>query len=116
MSARHSSLLTHPNPAYHGIRSAETFGKLSYITFCHASVLRDLGPTMLNECLLTLTGIETLPLRMRQHNENAAKVAHFLRDHKAVADVSWAGFSDSPYYERAKKYLLLGLDRYSPCG
>ena len=103
MNARHSSLLTDPNPAYHGIRFAETFGKLSYITFCHASVLRDLGPTMAPmNAFLTLTGIETLPLRMRQHNENAAKVAHFLRDHPAVADVSWAGFSDSPYYERAK--------------
>ncbi|MDC0062777.1 aminotransferase class I/II-fold pyridoxal phosphate-dependent enzyme [Candidatus Puniceispirillum sp.] len=109
MSARHSSLLTDPNPAYHGIRFAETFGKLSYITFCHASVLRDLGPTMAPmNAFLTLTGIETLPLRMRQHNENAAKVAHFLRDHRAVADVSWAGFSDSPYYERAKKYLAFG--------
>ena len=109
MSARHSSLLTDPNPAYHGIRFAETFGKLSYITFCHASVLRDLGPTMAPmNAFLTLTGIETLPLRMRQHNDNAAKVAHFLRDHTAVADVSWAGFSDSPYYERAKKYLGFG--------
>ena len=109
MNARHSSLLTDPNPAYHGIRFAETFGKLSYITFCHASVLRDLGPTMAPmNAFLTLTGIETLPLRMRQHNENAEKVAHFLRDHRAVADVSWAGFSDSPYYERAKKYLTFG--------
>ena len=109
MNARHSSLLTDPNPAYHGIRFAETFGKLSYITFCHASVLRDLGPTMAPmNAFLTLTGIETLPLRMRQHNDNAAKVAHFLRGHPAVADVSWAGFSDSPYYERAKKYLTFG--------
>ncbi|MDC3234693.1 aminotransferase class I/II-fold pyridoxal phosphate-dependent enzyme [Candidatus Puniceispirillum sp.] len=109
MNARHSSLLSDANPAYHGIRFAETFGKLSYITFCHASVLRDLGPTMAPmNAFLTLTGMETLPLRMRQHNENAAKVAHFLRGHPAVADVSWAGFSDSPYYDRAKKYLAFG--------
>ena len=109
MNARHSSLLSDANPAYHGIRFAETFGKLSYITFCHASVLRDLGPTMAPmNAFLTLTGIETLPLRMRQHNENAAKVAHFLRDHPAVINVSWAGFSDSPHYDRAKKYLDFG--------
>ena len=109
MNARHSSLLSDANPAYHGIRFAETFGKLSYITFCHASVLRDLGPTMAPmNAFLTLTGIETLPLRMRQHNENAAKVAHFLRDHPAVINVSWAGFSDSPHYDRAKKYLAFG--------
>jgi O-acetylhomoserine (thiol)-lyase len=109
MNARHSSLLSDANPAYHGIRFAETFGKLGYITFCHASVLRDLGPTMAPmNAFLTLTGIETLPLRMRQHNENAAKVAYFLRDHPAVINVSWAGFSDSPHYNRAKKYLSFG--------
>ncbi len=109
MNGRHSSLLSDPNPAYHGIRFAETFGKLSYITFCHASALRDLGPTMAPmNAFLTLTGIETLPLRMRQHNQNAAKVAHFLRGHAAVTDVSWAGFSDSLYYAQAKKYLAFG--------
>ena len=109
MNARHSSLLSDPNPAYHGIRFAETFGKLGYITFCHASVLRDLGPTMAPmNAFLTLTGMETLPLRMRQHNQNAAKVAHFLRGHAAVTDVSWAGFSDSLYYAQAKKYLAFG--------
>ena len=109
MSGRHSSLLTDPNPSYHGIRFAETFGKLSYITFCHASVLRDLGPTMAPmNAFLTLTGLETLPLRMRQHNENAAKVALFLREHQAVTKVSWAGFPESPYYNRAQKYLTYG--------
>ncbi|MDC1383752.1 aminotransferase class I/II-fold pyridoxal phosphate-dependent enzyme [Candidatus Puniceispirillum sp.] len=109
MSGRHSSLLTDPNPSYHGIRFAETFGKLSYITFCHASVLRDLGPTMAPmNAFLTLMGLETLPLRMRQHNENAAKVAIFLREHQAVTKVSWAGFPESPDYNRAQKYLTYG--------
>ena len=59
MNGRHSSLLSDPNPSYHGIRFAETFGKLSYITFCHASVLRDLGPTMAPmNAFLTLTGLK----------------------------------------------------------
>lgn len=107
--ARTSSALTEPNPAYHGIRFAETFGTLSYITFCHASVLRDLGPTMAPmNAFLTLTGMETLPLRMRQHNENAKKVAEFLRAHPKIASVSWSGFHDSPCFELSQKYLTLG--------
>ena len=109
-NSRHSSLLIEPNEAYHGIRFAETFGKLSYITYCHASVLRDLGPTMAPmNAFLTLTGLETLPLRMRQHNENAEKVAQFLRNHNGVTKVSWAGFTDSTHHELGKKYLTGGF-------
>ena len=58
--------------------------------------------------------MEALPLRMRQHNENAAKVAHFLRDHLALINVSWAGFSNSPRYDLAKNIWLLALNQYSP--
>jgi len=101
--------LTQPDPAYHGISFAETFGPLGYITYCHASVLRDLGPTMAPmNALLTLTGLETLPLRMRQHNDNAEKIARFLRAHDKVVAVSWAGFEDSPYHRQAKTYLSFG--------
>ena len=57
---------------------------------------------------LTLTGMETLPLRMRQHNENAKKVAEFLRAHPKIASVSWSGFHDSPCFELSQKYLTLG--------
>ena len=101
--------LSAPDPAYHGITFAETFGKHGFITYCHASVLRDLGPTLSPmNAFLTLTGLETLPLRMRQHNENAAKVAHFLNQHEKISNVSWAGLSSSPYYSLAKKYLQNG--------
>jgi O-acetylhomoserine (thiol)-lyase len=101
--------LSAPDPAYHGITFAETFGKHGFITYCHASVLRDLGPTLSPmNAFLTLTGLETLPLRMRQHNENAAKVANFLNQHEKILNVSWAGLSSSPYYSLAKKYLQNG--------
>jgi len=57
---------------------------------------------------LTLTGLETLPLRMRQHNENAGKVATFLAQHEKISAVSWAGLPTSPYHQLAQKYLKGG--------
>jgi len=108
-SGRSYPSLNAADPAYHGITFAETFGKHAYVTYCHANVLRDLGPTMSPmNAFLTLTGIETLPLRMRQHNQNAAKVAEFLANHPQILSVSWAGLPDSPYYELAQKYLIGG--------
>ena len=101
--------LTRPDPAYHGISFAETFGPLGYITYCHASALRDLGPTMAPmNAMLTLAGLETLPLRMRQHNDNAEQIARFLRAHDKIQAVSWAGFEDSPYHQNANTYLTGG--------
>lgn len=101
--------LAEPDPAYHGICFAETFGPLGYITYCHASVLRDLGPVLSpHNAYLTLLGLETLPLRMRQHMENAGKVARFLAQHPKVDAVSWAGLESSQYYGLAKKYLTYG--------
>lgn len=108
-SGRSFPSLSMPDPAYHGIIFAETFGKHGFITYCHANVLRDLGPTMSPmNAFLTLTGLETLPLRMKQHNENAAKVADFLANHPKISTVSWAGLHDSPYHKLAKKYLNVG--------
>jgi O-acetylhomoserine (thiol)-lyase len=57
---------------------------------------------------LTLTGIETLPLRMERHVANAQKVAEFLDRHPQVAWVSYAGLADSPYRDLAAKYLPKG--------
>jgi O-acetylhomoserine (thiol)-lyase len=57
---------------------------------------------------LTITGIESLPVRMDRHVENAQKVAEFLAVHPKVAWVSYAGLKDSPYYELAQKYLPKG--------
>ena len=101
--------LCQPDPAYHGISFSETFGPLCFITYCHASVLRDLGPVLSpHNAWLTLLGLETLPLRMRQHMHNAEQVARFLADHSKVEYVSWAGLPDSRYNELAQKYLSVG--------
>lgn len=98
--------LTAPEPAYQGIAFWETFGNLGYTIYGHAVGLRDLGPTMapLN-AFLTISGAETLPLRMQRHVENAKKVVEFLKDHPAVESVSHAGLPDSPWHGLAKKYM-----------
>jgi O-acetylhomoserine (thiol)-lyase len=75
----------------------------------HAVGLRDLGATMapLN-AFLTITGIETLPLRMERHCANALAVARYLEGHGGVAYVSYAGLASSPYRELAQKYMPKG--------
>jgi O-acetylhomoserine (thiol)-lyase len=101
--------MTEPDPAYHGLTFNETFGDFGYTMKTRAVGLRDLGPTMAPmNAFLTLTGIETLPLRMDRHVANAQKVAEFLADHPAIAWVSYAGLKSSPYHKLAKKYLPKG--------
>jgi len=101
--------LTAPEPAYHGLRFYETFGDLAFTVQGHAVGLRDLGATMapLN-AFLTITGIETLALRMERHVQNALTVAQYLERHAAVAWVSYAGLPSSPYHLLAEKYLPKG--------
>ncbi|MBI3706555.1 MAG: O-acetylhomoserine aminocarboxypropyltransferase, partial [Proteobacteria bacterium] len=101
--------MTGPDPAYHGLNFAETFGDFAYTMKTRAVALRDLGPTMAPmNAFLILTGIETLHLRMERHIANAQKVAEFLEGHPAVAWVSYAGLKSSPYHKLAKKYLPKG--------
>ena len=101
--------LTDPEPAYHGLKFFENFGDFAFTTKARAVALRDFGPTLSPmNAFLTLTGIETLHLRMDRHVENARKVAEFLAVHPRVAWVSYAGLRDSPYYELALKYLPKG--------
>ena len=101
--------MTEPDPAYHGLTFYETFGDFGFTTKARAVALRDFGPTMapLN-AFLTITGIETLALRMDRHVTNAQKVAEFLEAHPAVDWVSYAGLASSPYHELAAKYLPNG--------
>jgi O-acetylhomoserine (thiol)-lyase len=101
--------LTEPEPAYHGLRFYETFGDLAFTVAGHAVGLRDLGATMapLN-AFLTITGIETLPLRMERHVANTLEVARYLEAHPAVSWVSYAGLPSSPYHALHKKYMPKG--------
>src|SRR6202050_5196253 len=82
--------LTEPEPAYHGLRFFENFGDFAFTTKARAVALRDFGPALAPmNAFLTITGIETLPLRMERHVANAREVATFLAGHKRVAWVSY---------------------------
>ena len=98
--------LTQPEPAYHGLTFAETFGDLAFTLYAHAVGLRDLGPCMapLN-AFLTIGGVETLSLRMERHCDNALRVAEFLQSHAEVAWVSYAGLPGDKYHRLAQQYI-----------
>ncbi len=101
--------LTEPEPAYHGLRFYENFGDFAFTTKARAVALRDFGPTLAPmNAFLTITGIETLHVRMERHCTNAQKVAEFLAAHPRVVWVSYAGLESSPYYTLAKRYLPKG--------
>ena len=101
--------LTEPEPAYHGLRFYENFGDFAFTTKARAVALRDFGPTLAPmNAFLTITGIETLHVRMERHCANALKVAQFLASHPRVAWVSYAGLEANRYYPLARKYLPLG--------
>ena len=95
-----------PSPAYHGLAFHETFGVYGYLMKLRAETLRDLGAALspFNAFLLA-QGIETLPLRMRQHVANAQALAGFLQSHPGVSRVNYPGLPDSPQHALASKYL-----------
>ena len=101
--------LTEPEPAYHGLRFYENFGDFAFTTKARTVALRDYGPTMAPmNAFLTITGIETLHVRMERHCANAQAVAEFLSADERVAWVSYAGLESSPYRDLARKYMPLG--------
>lgn len=102
-------VMTEPSPAYHGLRFWENFREYGYLTKARTELLRDIGASLspFNSFLLLL-GLETLPLRMRQHVDNARVVAEFLHGHPAVSWVSYPIFDDSPTRGLAEKYTPLG--------
>jgi O-acetylhomoserine (thiol)-lyase len=95
-----------PEIAYHGVVYVDQYGDAAYVARCRTVSQRNTGATMspFNGFLL-LQGVETMALRVERHVENARKVANFLREDPMVAWVNYAGFSDSPLYPMAKKYL-----------
>ena len=101
--------ISKPEPAYHGLNFHETFGDFGFTMKARAVALRDFGPCMAPmNAFLTITGIETLPLRMERHVANALHVARFLEAHPRVAWVSYAGLESSPFRALALKYLPRG--------
>jgi O-acetylhomoserine (thiol)-lyase len=101
--------LQDPNPSYNGIRLAETFGNFAFAIACRVLGLRDLGPAISPfNAFLILTGIETLPLRMARHCENALAVAEYLAGHRQVAWVNYAGLPSNPYHALVRKICPKG--------
>lgn len=101
--------LSQPEPAYHGLKFHEALGPMAFTFHGIAVGLRDLGMTMNPQgAHYTLMGIETLPLRMEKHVENAEKIAKWLEGHEAVAGVTYAGLDSSPYKSRVAKICPKG--------
>ena len=101
---------TEPDPSYHGLEIYPTLGELSFILKARVQMLRDYGPAIspFNSFLL-LQGLETLPLRMERHSQNAQTVAEFLSGHPRVNWVNYPGLEDHPTHDLATKYHREGL-------
>ena len=107
---------TEPDPSYHGLKFWDTFGNfpglgnVAFIIKARVQLLRDIGACMSPfNAFLFLQGLETLPLRQRQHSENALAVARFLKKHPLVSWVTYPGLPDDPNHKLAAKYLKNGF-------
>lgn len=107
---------TEPDPSYHGLKFWDVFGNfpgmgnIAFIIKARVQLLRDLGPALSPfNAFLLLQGLETLPLRIRQHAQNALAVARFLKQHPLVNWVTYPGLEDDPSHALASKYLKDGF-------
>ncbi len=108
-SAGKHPLLAEPSPGYHDMNFAETFGEFAFLMRARTEVLRDVGASLSPmSAFMLLQGLETLPLRMPAHVENARIVAAYLNAHAEVAWVNYAELDSSPYRALAVKYLPQG--------
>jgi len=107
---------TEPDPSYHGLKywdalsNVPGLGNVAFILKVRVTLLRDIGaalsPFNAHQFLL---GLETLPLRQRQHSVNALEIAKFLKSHPLVSWVTYPGLPDDPSHKVAAKYLLKGF-------
>ena len=108
-----------PDESYHGLVYTKTFGKMAFLAKARTHVMRDFGMMMAPmNAWLTNMNLETLPLRMERHSQNAQKLAEFLESHPKVEWVNYPGLKSSPDYELAKKYLkgCSGVMTFGPKG
>ena len=103
---------TEPDPSYHGLKFWEVFGNfpdlgnVAFIIKARVQLLRDIGACLSPfNAFLFLQGLETLPLRQRNHSENALEVARFLKGHPLVSWVNYPGLEDHHSHALAVKYL-----------
>jgi len=109
--------ITEPDPSYHGVSYWAAFGLhdqavvqgIAYIIKVRVQLLRDIGPALSPfNSFLFLQGLETLPLRLRQHSINGLAVAQWLEKHPAVTWVNYPGLPSHPDYARAQRFLKNG--------
>jgi O-acetylhomoserine (thiol)-lyase len=101
--------LTQPDPSYHGVVWSDALGPAAYIGRARTVLLLNTGASLSPfNAFLFLQGIETLPLRIERHNENAQKIAEWLSAHDAVEWVSYPGLKDDKYHEVAGRVLKGG--------
>ena len=98
-------MMSEPDASYHGVVYTD-LGAAAYITRVRVIPLRNMGAALSPfNSFLVLQGIETLPLRMERHCENAQKAAEFLQGHDQVTWVQFAGLEDHPHHDRVRRYL-----------
>jgi len=106
-------LIAAPDPSYHGVNFVDALaplGNLAYIIKARVTLLRDLGAAMSPfNAFLFLQGLETLPLRIERHAQNALAVAQWLEGHPKVGWVNYPGLASSPNHALAKRYLARGF-------
>lgn len=114
-TARFRKFFAEPEPAYHGLRFSEAFGNvgganIAFAVRLRVLLLRDIGAALSPfNSFLFLQGLETLPLRIRQHSANTQRVAEFLASHPAVAWVKYPGLTTHATHHNAAKYLTGGF-------
>lgn len=112
---RFRAFFSDPEPAYHGLRFSEAFGNvdganIAFAVRLRVLLLRDIGASLSPfNAFLFLQGLETLPLRIRQHSQNTLTVAQFLQSHPAVTWVRYPGLSTHPTHANAQRYLRDGF-------
>jgi O-acetylhomoserine (thiol)-lyase len=110
MGSKHRfKTLVEPNASYNGMVLGQVFGTMAFAIAARVMGLRDIGPAISPfNAFLILNGIETLPLRMKAHCENALAVATFLAKHSQVAWVNYAGLPSSPNHAMQQKIAPKG--------
>jgi O-acetylhomoserine (thiol)-lyase len=98
-------MLTEPEESYHGVVYTEALGAAAYIGRVRTVALRNTGSALSPmNAFLILQGMQTLPLRMERHCDNALAVARYLQEHQKVEWVNYGGLENSPYFDLAQKY------------
>ncbi|MCO5154256.1 MULTISPECIES: O-acetylhomoserine aminocarboxypropyltransferase [unclassified Shinella] len=101
--------LSEPRPEYAGMVLHATFGNFAFAIACRVLGLRDFGPAISPfNAFQILTGIETLPLRMQRHCDNALTVAKWLKGHEKISWVTYAGLEDDPNHDTQQRYSPKG--------